>query len=274
MGMSKAFTAVYTLMGSDGNIIGQWFAQSESADDLRPILQRVKDRFDEYGYNVLALYTDNCCNSDRSLFASVWEEFNGDGNSRHVKLVRKLKDICMEDLNCGEPEYITDAARCDFVCSMILEEVHKGTISAVGADIEYTPHCMVPDDKPEEGGIAVIQIAVDETETVRGTYVLHLSKIGKVPGALKALWESEVIKVGRAIKGDCTRVNNTLGVDGRESICDIGDLVFDFGAGWPQKLCACRIVTVCTRAKNAKRRSPDKLVANLRCKLCSNRYSC
>ena len=57
--------------------------------------------------------------------------------------------------------------------------------------------------------------------------MFHISKCG-VPPFLKQLLESpDLIKVGRAIKGDCTRLLNDFSIKCNQGIVDVGDLAYD-----------------------------------------------
>lgn len=49
-----------TLLSGDGAVVGQWFVQGGSTDELKVPLEGLKKRFDQHNFDLLVLYTDQC----------------------------------------------------------------------------------------------------------------------------------------------------------------------------------------------------------------------
>ena len=69
---------LYTIMNGHGQIVGFWFVDQDSAEQLSPFLDAVNLRFEKHGREPpLLAYGDNCCGGDRSLFTTAWPSLKG-----------------------------------------------------------------------------------------------------------------------------------------------------------------------------------------------------
>lgn len=147
-GRDRAFRAIYTLMSGDGAVVGQWFSMSDSSKDLKPNLEGVKRRFDSHGFELMLVYTDNCCGGDRVFFGEVWSHLNED-KQRRVKKVSLPPEITIADVTPPPPDCICgpgDACTCPrfikvdthALAQTVCHAISDSKPDALGIDIEYT----------------------------------------------------------------------------------------------------------------------------------------
>ena len=211
-GGDQPFKSLYTLMNGYGEIVGAWFLENDTCAELKPMLEGVNRRFKELGMGkTLIMYTDNCCGGDRKLFKECFESLT---EGLELQEAKKLRDATFSTLsNTGflyrdsdqfKVEYITEISVANTICLALLT---NNSVCEIGLDAEWQltrPNDEVP------SWVDVLTLA-----TPTRVIVFHLSAIcgqsanPNFPRQLKMLLKCpQKTFVGRAIKGDLTRLGN------------------------------------------------------------------
>ena len=70
---------LYTLMNGHGQIVGFWFVDQDSVEQLKPFFDAAQRRWDLHGHDgwPLIAYGDNCCGKDRGTFKASFPSLKG-----------------------------------------------------------------------------------------------------------------------------------------------------------------------------------------------------
>jgi hypothetical protein len=226
-------------MSGDGRVLGQWFLRSEEmkqGSDWDQAMDGLCRRFNVHGFTPRLYYTDNYRKEEQFMkrkIPSLRDDY-GEQDSASVDLRKKYPLVSCEALKFREyalqsgstlKSVASKVGYCDTtesactVANMISQRlVRDGSGNAVmGLDCEWTPANKRGRGHAYYDSIDMIQIACELTCHVRGHehevehivvcfHVAHFTR-REIPTQLRALLEDKrILKVGRGIKGDCTRL--------------------------------------------------------------------
>ena len=211
---------LYTIMNGHGQIVGFWFVDQDSAEQLSPFLNAVNLRFEKHGREppVLA-YGDNCCGGDRTMFTSSFPSLQGGLEAKaqreqaQAREAKKLPKATLAKLGCEDEPVVIRSMQgaVEFAHDMLMDE----TVETIGLDAEWATGRGAGRHDVDVLQFAVPGKGVDNKTRV---YILQLSVILSnsrvLPPPLLMLLQSDAkVFVGNRVQGDLTRMGNHFNVD-------------------------------------------------------------
>ena len=250
---SKLFRALFTLVNEYGEILIHTLTNSTGHEEMVGALQKLKDVYDELGKpypKVLA--SDKCCD-DRSVAIQVFGEervakpaqvpWRARADSRQLRLGQDVHTALITDHRQAAthiealyaaagimPDKMTTAGLAPPVALMLgLDTEHKAAIFSNGF------YRQLGDSEASKVGLLQLAYRVPDDKFV--VLLFHLARIRDssgsmfcVPQSLKNLLaDPRILKVGRAIKGDVTRLMKDYPDVVVSQVRDIGETAFTRG---------------------------------------------
>ncbi|CAM9842413.1 unnamed protein product, partial [Heterosigma akashiwo] len=214
----KPFSCTFTLFNGYQQCVGIWHLTGESQDELRPVLTKVAERFLSQGFiGPLLFYTDRCC-QERDFLCSIFQSLApsvpiqtvgspAEPSGGHHVPQQPVPYLSTEDCDGFTFNYVADQSVASAICSAIMQS--NSGINLVGFDMEWTVPYLCRANRPLDGMVATIQIAIPQTARAYpgASFIFHLAQMKGIPSQLQQLLASASIKkVGVGIKGDRTRL--------------------------------------------------------------------
>ena len=191
----RAYGAMYSLMNPYGQVMGWWFTNGTSLEEIKPYIQKLMHRYDLHGFEgPHFVFTDRCCGE-----RPFWKE-----NLRIHELIDSAEDFLDEYDHDIVKEVSLPVAPVSTKSTEIVN-ASVGIISqylstlpkerrAIGVDCEW---------KVGAKKAHVLTIALQDERT----FVFQIANLSRFPPALKKLLEEEsIIKVGNRIHNDVAKL--------------------------------------------------------------------
>ena len=191
----RAYGAMYSLMNPYGQVMGWWFMNGTSLDEVKPYIRKLMCRYDTHGFEgPNFVFTDRCCGE-----RGFWKE-----NLRVQELVDSVEDF-LDEFDHEIVKEVSLPVAPVFAKSSELINSNVGVISQYLSTMPKEKRVISVDCEWVVGSKKAHVVSIGLLDG--RTFVFQIANLSKIPAALKKLLEEKsVAKTGNRIHNDIDKL--------------------------------------------------------------------